>query len=212
MPSSINRFPVISTDNKTEDKCFVFTIIAILLLAATLLFWLVKDDGKEINLLPKEITPVINQLSSTADEISFLIAAELLPKHPNLLQLQQEAISPFDSRDFSSPLLGCFITDIKSDLTTDAATHTTEVATAVVQYQVALWLDDKGYRLAWRAPQSGHGHHHDEHDETSPEKDAEQLCQQTGQGWQFIEDNITENNIDNISQDNTKDSAATAHS
>jgi hypothetical protein len=188
MPSSINRFPVISTHNKTEDKWFVFTIIAILLVAAGLLFWSVNDQGKKIKVLPKEIIPVINQLSSTADEISFLITAELLPKKPNLLQLQQEEISPFDSRHFSSPLLGCFITDITTNAATDT---TTELATVVVQYQVALWLDDKDYRLAWRTQQSGHAHH----DDASAENDAEHLCQQTGQGWQFITDNHSEDSV-----------------
>jgi hypothetical protein len=233
MSNSINRFPVISTHNKNEDKWFIFTIIAILLLAAFLLFWSVNDEGKEIKILPKEITPVINQLSSTADEISFLIAAELLPKKPNLLQLQQEAISPFDSRNFSSPLLGCFITDITSDVSTNITTNvatdtTTELTTAVAQYQVALWLDDDGHRLAWRTQQSGHAHHDDKHDEASAGNEAAHLCQQTGQGWQFITDNHGENisqedteisiknntkdNIEDDTKDNIENSVAAAHS
>ena len=186
MPSSTNRFPVISTDNKTEDKCFVVTIIAILLLAAGLLFWSTSETEKKVEILPKAVTPVINQLSSTADEISFLIAAELLSNKPTLLQLQQQAISPFDSRDFSSPTAGCFLTAV----TTDVATR--GVKSAQPQYQIALWLDDHGHRLAWRAQPAEHGHHDDKHAEVATKNDAEQQCRQTNQGWQFVKDNHIE--------------------
>ena len=172
MQSSINRFEVVSTNNKAEDKWFVVTLIAIVALAATLLYWQANANAKQVKILPKEITPLINQLSSGADEISFLIAADLLPAKPSLLQVQQALIPPFDNRTFRNPAAGCFLTDVAS-------------------YQVALWLNDKGYRLAWRDQASGHEHdtdHNTDHDINN----GEHQCQKTDQDWQFIEDNKVE--------------------
>lgn len=168
MPNSINRFEVVSTNNKAEDKWFVFTLVAIVSLAATLLYWQANDDTKQVKILPKEITLLINQLSSGADEISFLIAADLLPAKPSFLQLQQALISPFDNRAFSNPAAGCFLTDVAS-------------------YQVALWLNDKGHLLAWRDQGSGH-----EHDTDHATNNGEHQCQQADQGWQLIQDNNVE--------------------
>jgi hypothetical protein len=172
MPNSINRFDVVSTNNKAEDKWFVFTLIAIVSLAATLLYWQANDNAKQVKILPKEISPLINQLSSSADEISFLIAGDLLPAKPSLLQLQQAFIPPFDNRAFSNPTTGCFLTDVAS-------------------YQVALWLNDKGHQLAWR--DQGSGHDHDtEHGAKNDANNTEHQCQQIEQGWQLIQDNTAE--------------------
>jgi hypothetical protein len=206
MPNSINRFPVISTNNKAEDKWFIFTIIAIISLAAILLYWQANDSTNKVKILPANVTPVINQLSSSADEISFLIAGDLLPAMPSLFQLQQEFIPPFDSRTFSNPATGCFLTDVE-------------------EYQVALWLNEKGHKLAWRNQSSGHEHDTDHTTDVNEntdnqESNAEHQCQQAEQGWQFIEDNSIESNgigsndigNNSIEKNNIANQTATTHS
>ncbi len=174
MSNSINHFAVISTNNKTEDKWFAVTFFAILAIAAALLSWQTldkqQDKQKTSNILPTAVNQIINQLSNAADEILFLIDADLLPAPPTLLQLQADGVSPFDSRQFSQPTVNCFVTDITTETT---------------QYQVALWLNIKGqqvngYQLGWRAEQSGHQHH-----------DIKDKCQQIHQGWQLLNHHVT---------------------
>jgi len=171
MPSSNNHFEVISTNNKAEDKWFIVTIIAILSLSAILLYWQTHDDHLEVNIVPKEISSIINQLTSTGDEVNFLIAAELLPSQPNLLQLQQEAIMPFNSLTFSNPVPGCFLTNITTEIQDSQSTTNR-------QYQIALWLDQSGNKLAWRTVPI---------ESEQAENETSYSCQQTEQSWQFVE-------------------------
>lgn len=181
MPNSIKRFEVISTNNKVEDKWFVITIIAIVALAANLLYWQNHNDHQTINIIPKEISAVINQLTSTGDEVSFLISAELLPAQPSLLQLQHESVVPFDSRIFSNPTQGCFITNVTASADNSMP----------AEYQIALWLNKNGHQLAWRTQDENHSDHHDKHTQHNAADNNANICQKSQQRWQFIEANVS---------------------
>ena len=169
MPNSINRFPVLSTNNKTEDQWFMVSLIAIVLISTALLFWQNHDKAKPLKLLPSEINPIVNQLSNAADEIAFLIEAELLPNEPTLVALQASFVSPFDTQAFISPAAGCFVTE-------------------VTNFEVALSLSTSGQKLAWRPK-------HDEHVEHTHQADIDPSidshCLQANQGWQKITSNAS---------------------
>lgn len=180
MPNSIKRFEVVSTNNKSEDQWFIVTVIAIVALAASLLYWQHHDKYQTIKIIPKEISAVINQLTSTGDEVNFLINAELLPAQPSLLQLQQASVVPFDSRHFSSPIANCFITKVTASADRNVPT----------EYQIALWLDKSGHQLAWRTQDTNHSGHSDQHTQNNVAENSADLCEKSQQHWQFIEANV----------------------
>lgn len=189
MPSSNNRFEVISTNNKAEDKWFIVTIIAIVSLSANLLYWQAHDNHKAVHIVPKEISAIINQLASTGDEVNFLIEAELLPAQPNLVQLQQESVVPFNTLTFSNPVPGCFITHNTTNQKPNESTDN-------VQYQIALWLDQNGNKLAWRAKNLA---------DKPTTNDTSLSCQQVEQGWNFVESH-TENHNENHTVNHSEES------
>jgi len=131
-------------DGKKEDKIVLSCIVAVVLTASSLLFWLYPPKSNHKPTIPQGMHAHLTSLANATDEI--LMMSEMGEKFPSLSELVNFDIAPFTQQNIGNLSVvswqqvdHCFIGE----------THINQV-----DYQMRLIVGDtSGASIAWRVAQ-----------------------------------------------------------
>ena len=126
-----------SRDTPLENRYVFFTVFGILL-AGTLSLLLVQRGAVQAFELPVELTGLTTQLSNARVEIQLLQEISLLSPRPDLAELIEAELPPFEQAGILQPEPGCLVFDMEPYLVRFRQ------STRATDGWAIAWLDERG--------------------------------------------------------------------
>ena len=159
--SVIIRETITTNDDNLENRYFFLSFVVVLIVAALLLLVTVVKEHDHIR-LPNKLSNLATQLSIISDEIVMLQNMELISSEPDLSELIDNQLSPFDTETVVQAGKNCFVIEKG------------EVMLRLMKFNSQAW------KVHWRPLTNPHNHH-----QKLTLNHSENLCE-VNQFWQPV--------------------------